>query len=818
MAKLFKTISLEERYKESLSNQLPAKPKAVNQGNTQLQPTKPSKELESALLKTLPNAVEQNSNILKGMVKGPESIPPFINTKFRSAISLADRLSQPKIGSTTHLAQYFLSDVHTDHIKITPFGIFNHTSTTTIQPVKISIAQGGKNPTIYNPIASQGLIYANGAASSYINISVPTYNSLLLQGVFYSNGVYNSLTTITAPLQITNQGQGTNPTLSTSPSFLAPLQGPGVKPVSVISNASILFIQGTTTTNNVIESVIKIALPKTFAKIVQSGVITLGVPKDITQLEDYTTDWFDSSRGILVSQTGLRRPRTLLDNLAKQDANTKIINPKASLKQDDNITVNTPKSINQLEDYSTKWFNSSTGQMVSQTDLGTPKGGVEFVQTRRVVALSKTQQSPVLKTLRYASDRALAFFSPIIKHGDSNLSVEATTKGYFNKAGVYGAFTGNTFNGTNTDTTNRSEQAFANLAVMWSPSPDEPVDSQGLEDYLGSINLVGDPGNKEIPEEQLVKYDANKLGEKTEDAKGFPFKNENGKYLGPPRTPSENPTLIVTGVPAISLNHYYNEEKIKEGETSTISTSDFATLSYDQIKDKANNKNASITQPGSDFRLSIDKDKRKVKYINNKQVDTYIKSKGTVEDRSPITNGPIKSDFVTLKFIRASNAIDNTDAAESLAGNITRGNASVAFRSYVTNFSDSLTMGLDSKKYLNSATALLQSQEVSRAGSISFKVPFLSKDNTQRIKDKISVLAQIAMVKQANFTPIILFTFGNYHRNLPIVITSIKYDIQMAEYAWDIDAQLPQIIDVSVDYTVAIGNNAARIKPFSLAG
>ena len=177
MAKLFKTISLEERYKNSLHNELPAK--AVDQGSIVLQPTKPSKELESALLKTLPNAVEQNSNILKGMVKGPEFIPPFINTKFRSAISLADRLSQPKIGSTAHLAQYFLSDVHTEHVKITPFGIFNHTSTTIIQPVKIGIAQGGENPTIPNPIASQGLIYANGAASSYINISVPTYNSLL---------------------------------------------------------------------------------------------------------------------------------------------------------------------------------------------------------------------------------------------------------------------------------------------------------------------------------------------------------------------------------------------------------------------------------------------------------------------------------------------------------------------------------------------------------------------------------------------------------------------------------------------------------------
>jgi len=187
MAKLFKTISLEERYNSSIHNELPAKVKAVNQGSILLQPAKPSKELESALLKTLPNAVEQNSAILKGMIKGPESIPPFVNTKFRSAISLADRLSQPKIGSTTHLAQYFLSDVNTDYIKITPFGIFNHTSTTIIQPVKTDIAQGGQSPIIFNPMVNQGLVYANGFASSVINVSIVYYCKVLFLVMEFTN-------------------------------------------------------------------------------------------------------------------------------------------------------------------------------------------------------------------------------------------------------------------------------------------------------------------------------------------------------------------------------------------------------------------------------------------------------------------------------------------------------------------------------------------------------------------------------------------------------------------------------------------------------
>lgn len=183
MAKLFKSISLEERWKNSIYNQGPMTPKSVEQGHIDLRPIKPLKDSPTAQLKKMPDVVEKNSALLKAMIKSPAKLLPFVNTKFRSAISLADRLNQPKLGSTTHLSQYFLSDIYTNYIKITPFGIFNHTSNITLRPFSFVPQQGGQNPVI-----AIGQINQGGT-----NPTAITFESMLHQGVFVSNGVYVSV-------------------------------------------------------------------------------------------------------------------------------------------------------------------------------------------------------------------------------------------------------------------------------------------------------------------------------------------------------------------------------------------------------------------------------------------------------------------------------------------------------------------------------------------------------------------------------------------------------------------------------------------------
>lgn len=216
MAKLFQTISLEERLKNSSHNKLPEKPGPVKQGSSNIRYPQDLLKKEGYLLKLTPNAQKENSEILKGYLTS-KLIPelPAIKTNFGSKVSLEDRLKQRLLGTTQHLAQYYLSDLYTDYIKIKPFGVYNHTSTVEIKALGIfnhtstinvdtpvaSIIQGGTNPTPF------------------------IFDSILAQGVKFSNNVYSSYTTILFP-GLVNQGPGTDPTLPPT----SVNQGPGVDP------------------------------------------------------------------------------------------------------------------------------------------------------------------------------------------------------------------------------------------------------------------------------------------------------------------------------------------------------------------------------------------------------------------------------------------------------------------------------------------------------------------------------------------------------------------------------------------------------------
>lgn len=183
MAKLFNTISLEKRYKGSLN------------------------DIE---IKQLPEAITMPTDV--------------VNSSFRSTISLSNRLTQPLLGSTTHLPEYFLSDQHTDYLKIKKFGVYDQVSNIEIKPVTTQPNQGSVTLNKSNTTINQG----------GITINTPTYDSLLLEGTSLSNGVYSSLTNITPSISVQNigtlQGSGTNPTPSISSNSVGILQGPGTNP------------------------------------------------------------------------------------------------------------------------------------------------------------------------------------------------------------------------------------------------------------------------------------------------------------------------------------------------------------------------------------------------------------------------------------------------------------------------------------------------------------------------------------------------------------------------------------------------------------
>ena len=209
MAKLFKTISLEERLKASQYNKIPTYDTTVVQGSTNLQPAQPAKKIETASLKIAPTQKELESQLLKlratstkqqllpavkpatgvgigGLINsnGILTSQIIVNSNFRSSISLADRLSQPRLGTTVHLGQYFLSDQYTNYIDIK-------------QPPQTR-NQGGQSPnqSRFDVLAAQGLRLSNGVLYSHQQISIKPFDSFKAQGIRVSNGILYS------PLQV----------------------------------------------------------------------------------------------------------------------------------------------------------------------------------------------------------------------------------------------------------------------------------------------------------------------------------------------------------------------------------------------------------------------------------------------------------------------------------------------------------------------------------------------------------------------------------------------------------------------------------------
>ena len=330
-------------------------------------------------------------------------------------------------------------------------------------------------------------------------------------------------------------------------------------------------------------------------------------------------------------------------------------------------------------------------------------------------------------------------------------------------------------------------------------TPSNPIDGEQLLVYLEGLKS---PGDIVLPDNEKIKYDAKDFI--VDDDKhlnprhpGFAL-SSNTK--SPEKSAGQLGSMIIIPIPGVNI--LQSNIPGTDAGKGKISTSDYATLSYNQIKSKGNN-NASITQPEPDFRLSIDTTKRTIKYIDNKSIAVYIKNKGTVQDRSPLkaTLDANKSDFVTLFF-------------KPLAPNADGKRNGVSFRSYITSFSDNWSVGYDETTIVNDSAAITAYKTTARGGSIAFKVPALSKSDMGTIYGKLQSLVRIAVLpkqvtsadgKIATQAPFTEFTLGGWFNSLPIAISSLKYDVQLAEYAWDLDTQRPQIVDVSMDFKVVIG-------------
>jgi hypothetical protein len=721
MAKLFKTISLEDRYKDSRFNNAPVKPKFVVQGTVVLQAIKSTKEFESILLKSLPSAQEKNSIILKS-IKGNIDVTkkaPTISLVFRSPIGLVDRIKQPYTNPIAQSPAIGLSDLYNNLIKITPFGILNQISKVVVKPA--------------TTILSQGL--------SYITVNIPTYDSLLLQGTFFNSGAYYS--NIVPIISITSQqlSQGTTQALSTP-----------------VLTASVLLAQGTT---------------------LQGGSITTVQPSSSTNviLLKYGNYWF-------LNQLQITRPLEFLT----QSEDVKLQKPRNLIKLV-NVEIYAPNKV--------------------------LKQGTINIRNNFPTRFQPKREGPILRLAGFAADRALAYFSPRVKHGSADLSKSETSKGYFTKAGIL--FSGNTFDDTQFDIQDRSEQLTL-MADAIRTEPQAPSDSKDLDLYLS----VNEESPTDLNKKDRFVVDFQKLESYVteKDTYGYseklPLNKENAERLvkesrpfyDSGETPSKNNT---------------SPQKPTEAVKNAIPLSEeYGVLSYSAImvKGKPETKNAIL--PGADFRLAA---RESVDPIADKKQNDFQKKnlqiafppspkklykqrfipwigdddeKGYVEEKSPLhlkqTN--LKSDFVKL----------------SVNG--------VLFRAYITAFSDGVTATYNTVEGgSGTINAVKTIASISRSGNVSFKVVSLSQSDQLIMVAKLQGLTNtVTPIDKPNtgyVLPLVRLIVGNLFQEF-VYIESIKFDIQPSDYSWDIDYQLPQIVDVAISFAVNTGEDTVvnNLAPF----
>ena len=671
MAKLFKTISLEERWKDSIYSKGPTLPHAT-------------KEIQTASLKIAPDAPKINSEILKQSLgtKTAKALPiiapfitqpisklavPFANVKFRSVISLADRLKQPNLGSTSHLPQFFLADQYTDYIKIKPTKTFEHTSTIVIQPPLATVnqgsiiisspnatpaqgglnpvtpnatpAQGGLNPVIptFNSTTAQGISYNNGLFSSFINISVPSYNSLLLQGTYLVGGNYESVTQITLTPQSIFQGPGTNPTAPLSQYSIAVLQG-------------LILDQ-----NNNLTSPIVPTIPVTIA---------ITIPASI-----------------------------------------KISDPVATPAQ----------------------------------------GGIDPTP----IVFQPNRTTPILHVLKYAADRALAFFTPRIKHGSATLAETRFADGFIPNQGT----TPDPKNGMINDISRyKFTQISSLLNGMLGVEGDKVhnVFMTWIDWQYDYVKAAYNDNNQKSPKYLSIQY-----------VNGRPNPNTPiAKALGATSTPAELGNFVPTHV---------QFPKPVNGEGSI---SDYKTLSYDQIKTRANQP----SQQRPDFRKTLGISVKEGKSVNVRGV--------TKGDQN------YANDLITLRVTSM------------------RDGSTINFRAFITNFSDNFNMSWNDINYVGRQDTIKAFKGVTRSASVGFKVAALYESDMAINYRKLNNLVKMAAVGSSGgggkyiVGPLCKITMGKWFADTPCVFNSIKFDIQTAEYSWDIDKQMPHLVDVSLDFTI----------------
>ena len=139
-----------------------------------------------------------------------------------------------------------------------------------------------------------------------------------------------------------------------------------------------------------------------------------------------------------------------------------------------------------------------------------------------------------------------------------------------------------------------------------------------------------------------------------------------------------------------------------------------------------------------------------------------------------------------------------------------RDKATLQFRSYLKNFSDSYTANHTDVNYVGRPDTLKVFKGTTRQLTLAFTVPVMSADELQVVYQKLEKLVKISMMGKVNGAymqgPFLKLTVGGWCHETPVLAGSLKYETNPLEYSWDIQHEVPQIVEVSMDF-VALADN-----------
>ena len=138
---------------------------------------------------------------------------------------------------------------------------------------------------------------------------------------------------------------------------------------------------------------------------------------------------------------------------------------------------------------------------------------------------------------------------------------------------------------------------------------------------------------------------------------------------------------------------------------------------------------------------------------------------------------------------------------------ISGGAGSVSFPAYISAISDAFTVNWNDLSYVGRQETLKTFKGVSRGGNLGFKVVSFSAAEGAANKAKLNKLINITSVGTGGggayvVGPLVTLTIGKWFVNKTVAVSSCKIDAELADATWDLDIGMPQIVTVSLDFTV----------------